>query len=103
MTGAAWADYDKDGFVDIFVSRYVQVDIKNCRRIRHMQDSWNRGAVRPLGMTGETDLLYHNRGDGTFEEVSQKAGVNDPGKYYGLGAGVGRLRQRWLARPLRRE
>ena len=36
-------------------------------------------------MTGETDLLYHNRGDGTFEEVSQKAGVSDPSKYYGLG------------------
>jgi hypothetical protein len=37
-------------------------------------------------MEGETDLLYHNRGDGTFEEVSKKAGVSDPDKYYGLGA-----------------
>ena len=37
-------------------------------------------------MEGETDLLYHNRGDGTFEEVSKKAGVDDPEKYYGLGA-----------------
>jgi enediyne biosynthesis protein E4 len=40
----------------------------------------------PWGMEGETDLLYHNRGDGTFEEVSKKAGVSDPDKYYGLGA-----------------
>jgi len=40
----------------------------------------------PWGMEGETDLLYHNRGNGTFEEVSKKAGVNDPEKYYGLGA-----------------
>jgi hypothetical protein len=40
----------------------------------------------PWGMAGETDLLYHNRGDGTFEEVSKKAGVDDPEKYYGLGA-----------------
>ena len=103
MTGAAWADYDKDGFVDIFVSRYVHVDVKNpgafgtCRF---------RGIVvqcGPWGMTGETDLLYHNRGDGTFEEVSQKAGVNNPSKYYGLGRGLGRLRQRRLARPLRRQ
>jgi hypothetical protein len=39
----------------------------------------------PWGMEGETDLLYHNRGDGTFEEVSKKAGVDDPEKYYGLG------------------
>jgi hypothetical protein len=37
-------------------------------------------------MEGESDLLYHNRGDGTFEEVSKKAGVDDPEKYYGLGA-----------------
>jgi hypothetical protein len=36
-------------------------------------------------MEGETDMLYHNRGDGTFEEVSKKAGVDDPEKYYGLG------------------
>ena len=39
----------------------------------------------PWGMQGETDFLYHNRGDGTFEEVSKKAGVNDPDGYYGLG------------------
>ena len=40
----------------------------------------------PWGMLGESDLLFHNRGDGTFEEVSKKAGVDDPNKYYGLGA-----------------
>ena len=43
----------------------------------------------PWGMEGETDLLYHNCGDGTFEEVSKKAGVDDPQKYYGLGASWG--------------
>ena len=85
MTGAAWADYDKDGFVDIFVSRYVHVDVKNPGAFGTCKF---RGIVvqcGPWGMTGETDLLYHNRGDGTFEEVSQKAGVSDPSKYYGLG------------------
>jgi hypothetical protein len=85
MTGAAWADYDRDGFVDIFVSRYVHVDISNPGAFGSCKF---RGIVvqcGPWGMTGETDLLYHNRGDGTFEEVSQKAGVNDPSKYYGLG------------------
>jgi len=40
----------------------------------------------PWGMLGESDLLFHNRGDGTFEEVSKKAGVDDPNHYYGLGA-----------------
>ena len=39
----------------------------------------------PWGMIGESDLLFHNRGDGTFEEVSKKAGVDDPNRYYGLG------------------
>ncbi|MFZ1974303.1 MAG: CRTAC1 family protein [Candidatus Acidiferrales bacterium] len=85
MTGAAWADYDKDGFVDIFVSRYVHVDVNNPGAFGTCKF---RGIVvqcGPWGMTGETDLLYHNRGDGTFEEVSQKAGVSDPSKYYGLG------------------
>jgi hypothetical protein len=36
-------------------------------------------------MDGETDLLFHNRGDGTFEEVSKKAGVSDPAAHFGLG------------------
>jgi len=86
MTGAAWADYDKDGFVDIFVSRYVHVDLGNVAAFGTCKF---RGIVvqcGPWGMTGETDLLYHNRGDGTFEEVGKKAGVNDPNGYYGLGA-----------------
>jgi enediyne biosynthesis protein E4 len=85
MTGAAWADYDKDGHVDIFVARYVHVDIANPAAFGTCKF---RGIVvqcGPWGMIGETDLLYHNRGDGTFEEVSQKAGVSDPSKYYGLG------------------
>src|SRR5438477_12132104 len=89
-TGAAWADYDRDGNVDLFVSRYVHVDMnklpnpgsdaKFCRY---------RGLLvqcGPWGMQGESDLLFHNRGDGTFEEVSRKAGMDDPNHYYGLGA-----------------
>jgi hypothetical protein len=39
----------------------------------------------PWGMQGATDLLFHNKGDGTFEEVSKKAGVEDRDRYYGLG------------------
>ena len=89
-TGAAWADYDRDGRVDLFVSRYVHFDMnklpdfgsdeKNCRF---------KGILvqcGPWGMLGESDVLFHNRGDGTFEEVSKKAGVDDPAGYYGLGA-----------------
>ena len=88
-TGAAWADYDRDGNVDLFVSRYVHVDMNNLPTFGSTKFCQFKGApvqCGPWGMEGETDLLYHNRGDGTFEEVSKKAGVDDPEKYYGLGA-----------------
>ena len=88
-TGAAWADYDRDGYVDLFVSRYVHVDMNNLPTPGSTKFCQFKGVpvqCGPWGMEGETDLLYHNRGDGTFEEVSKKAGVSDPDKYYGLGA-----------------
>ncbi len=88
-TGAAWADYDRDGNVDLFVSRYVHVDMNNLPAFGSTKFCQFKGApvqCGPWGMEGETDLLYRNRGDGTFEEVSKKAGVDDPDKYYGLGA-----------------
>jgi hypothetical protein len=88
-TGAAWADYDRDGNVDLFVSRYVHVDMNDLPAFGSTKFCQFKGApvqCGPWGMEGETDLLYHNRGDGTFEDVSKKAGVNDPEKYYGLGA-----------------
>ncbi len=84
-TGAAWADYDRDGYVDLFVARYVHTDV------HHLPDPnltfGYRGVLveTPDRMEGETDLLYHNRGDGTFEEVSEKAGLNDPYKLHGMG------------------
>src|SRR6266481_8726768 len=87
-TGAAWADYDRDGNVDLFVSRYVHVDIDHLPAFGSSQFCrFKKILVQcgPWGMVGESDLLFHNRGDGTFEEVSKKAGVDDPNRYYGLG------------------
>ena len=88
-TGAAWADYDRDGRVDLFVSRYVQFDINKLPTFGSDEKTCRFKGIRvqcgPWGMQGESDLLFHNRGDGTFEEVSKKAGVDDPDRYYGLG------------------
>ncbi len=88
-TGAAWADYDRDGRVDLFVPRYVHFDINHLPTFGSDEKTCRFKGIRvqcgPWGMQGESDLLFHNRGDGTFEEVSKKAGVDDPDRYYGLG------------------
>lgn len=87
-TGAAWGDYDRDGNVDLFVSRYVHVDMEHLPDFGSNKYCRYRGLLvqcGPWGLPGESDLLYHNRGDGTFEEVSAKAGVHNDIGYYGLG------------------
>jgi enediyne biosynthesis protein E4 len=88
MTGAAWGDYDRDGNVDLFVSRYSHMDLDHLPEFGSNKFCRYKGILvqcGPWGLEGETDFLYHNRGDGTFEEVSVKAGVHDDIGYYGLG------------------
>lgn len=86
--GAAWGDYDRDGYVDLFVARYVHLDINHLPEFGSQQASCTILSIKvqcgPLGLAGETDLLFHNRGNGTFEEVSGKAGVANPGGAYGM-------------------
>src|SRR5882757_1738681 len=90
MTGAAWADYDRDGYVDLFVARYVHLDMNKLPEFGSNEQFCRYKGILvqcgPWGMEGESDLLFHNRGDGTFEEVSKKASVDDPRHRYGLGA-----------------
>jgi enediyne biosynthesis protein E4 len=87
--GAAWGDYDRDGRVDLFVSRYVHVEMDKLPELGSDQRFCQFRGVQvqcgPWGMQGETDFLFHNRGDGTFEDVSKKAHVDDPKHYYGMG------------------
>lgn len=86
--GAAWGDYDRDGYVDLFVARYLRLDIHNLPEFGSKQGSCTILSIKvqcgPLGIPGETDLLFHNRGDGTFEEVSKQAGVANTAGAYGM-------------------
>jgi hypothetical protein len=87
-TGCGFADYDRDGDLDLFVSRYVEVDLADLPRFGEGKFCKYRGVevqCGPRGLPGTSDLLFRNRGDGTFEEVSQEAGVSDPNEYFGLG------------------
>jgi hypothetical protein len=87
-TGAAFVDYDNDGKLDLFVSNYVDFDVNNLPEFGQGRTCQFKGIpvqCGPRGLKGAGDSLYHNNGDGTFTDVSKKAGVSDPDGYYGLG------------------
>jgi enediyne biosynthesis protein E4 len=83
--GAAWADYDRDGRLDLFVSRYVHSDIRHLPQPGDRSFDYKGLHVEVPEAEGKSDFLFRNRGDGTFEDVSQKAGVSNPAKQRGMG------------------
>lgn len=88
-TGAAVADYDKDGALDLFVSNYVEIELSKLPEFGKSKTCQYRGVpvqCGPKGLPGAGDSLFHNKGDGTFTNVSREAGVSDPEGRFGLGA-----------------
>jgi hypothetical protein len=75
-TGAAWVDYDKDGRLDLVVANYVQWSPET--DLYCTLDGKSKSYCTPESYKGTSVRLWHNRGDGTFEDVTKKAGLGDP-------------------------
>ena len=86
-TGCAFLDYDRDGRLDLFVANYIDLDLKTAPTPESGLCRYKGIAVAcgPPGLTGGKNVLYHNRGDGGFEDVSEKSGTTRTSGTYGLG------------------
>jgi hypothetical protein len=88
-TGCTFVDYNRDGNLDLFISRYMDLDLAKTPVAGASRYCTYKGvpvACGPLGLNKEFCSLYHNNGDGTFTDVTEKAGIRLPGGRYGLGA-----------------
>ena len=88
-SGCTWLDYDRDGLLDLFIGHYVVFD-KDKIKPRGQDPSCTFRGVEvycgPMGLPHESCRLFHNNGDGTFADVSEKAGLRKANGSYALTA-----------------
>jgi enediyne biosynthesis protein E4 len=86
-TGCSFVDYDRDGHLDLFVCNFIKLDPDNPPSVDNATFCQWKGVPTmcgPRGLPGDTNILYHNNGDGTFTDVSEKAGILKPGPRYSI-------------------
>jgi enediyne biosynthesis protein E4 len=86
-TGCTFFDYDRDGHLDLFVCNFVKLDPDKPLTIDEASFCQWKGVPTmcgPRGLPGDTNILYHNNGNGTFTDVSEKAGILKPGSRYSI-------------------
>jgi hypothetical protein len=86
-SGCAFVDYDRDGKLDLMVATYVDFDVATAPKPGERIDCLWKGVpvmCGPRGLPWNSNILYHNRGDGTFEDVTKKAGIEKTNGHYGL-------------------
>jgi len=87
--GCTFLDYDRDGHLDLFVCNYIQLDLAQTPSPHDPRFCQWKGIpvmCGPRGLPGDTNVLFHNNGDGTFTDVSEKAGILKPGPRYSITA-----------------
>jgi hypothetical protein len=88
-TGCTFLDYDRDGHLDLFVCNFVKLDPDVPIKLDSMSFCQWKGVPTmcgPRGLPGDINILYHNNGDGTFTDVTEKAGIHKPGPRYSITA-----------------
>jgi hypothetical protein len=87
--GCTFLDYDRDGRLDLFVCHYIKLDPAQTPSANDPAVCQWKGIPTmcgPRGLVGDTNVLYHNNGDGTFTDVSEKSGILKPGPRYSITA-----------------
>ena len=84
-TGCAWVDYDRDGHLDLMIANYVDFDLATAPTPGERPSCVWKGVpvmCGPRGLAGAKNILYHSRGDGTFEDVTTKAHIDQTDGHY---------------------